>query len=223
MVKLILFDIDGTLAKGNSHLFAFEKAFKKFFDVDAKVTREYVGMTDWNVILSVLSNAGIPRERVEAKLKECMEEIVSLYRDFVKDAKIELFPGVKELLDMLEKEGFILGLLTGNLSEVAKAKLSNAGIYHYFKTGGFGEDSPNRFRLVDSALERLEKPGITKRDVVIIGDTPLDIKAAKDAGVKAIAVCTGEFSREELMDSGAEHVLDGLSDTEKTISMIKDV
>lgn len=109
--------------------------------------------------------------------------------------------------------------MTGNVKEIAKAKLSSVGVYQYFTTGGFGGTDPHTTRadLVNFALK---KSGYENRKnlVCLVGDTPLDIKAAHGAGIEhVVCVATGIYSLDELKQAGAESVLDDFKNTEITL------
>jgi len=97
-----------------------------------------------------------------------------------------------------------LGLITGNLKEIAMAKLKLAGIEHYFSFGGFG-DNLNRDDTAREAIKNKEDD-----EIFLVGDTPLDILAGKEIGAKTIGITTGIYSAKELKDVGADIVVDNL-------------
>jgi phosphoglycolate phosphatase-like HAD superfamily hydrolase len=134
-------------------------------------------------------------------------------------------PGVPGLLDAVEAhpEG-ILGLLTGNVVEGARAKLSAVGIEpDRFAVGAFGSDHETRSELPAVAQRRaLEQLGVDVRgsDVVIVGDTPNDIDCGRSVGARAIAVATGGYRADELRAHEPHAVFEDLSSTDEVLDAI---
>jgi phosphoglycolate phosphatase-like HAD superfamily hydrolase len=127
-----------------------------------------------------------------------------------------LKPGVMEFLDALRNAGvFWLGLLTGNIEKGARIKLGAFGLNEYFAAGAFGDDNEDRNSLLPVAVERFSRISgveIQFRDCVVIGDTPRDVQCSKPFGAVSIAVSTGRYSHEHLLETGAHHVLKDLTD-----------
>jgi phosphoglycolate phosphatase len=135
-----------------------------------------------------------------------------------------LMPGVRALLDRLVgRDHIFLGLLTGNYEEGARLKLEYFDLWRYFRCGAFGDATPDRNRLLPQALARVEAcggPAAGASEVVIVGDTPLDVAVAVAGGVRSIAVATGSHGVEELKAAGADVVFDTLADTDAVIDAI---
>jgi phosphoglycolate phosphatase-like HAD superfamily hydrolase len=134
-----------------------------------------------------------------------------------------LMPGVPKILEKVKDTDAIIGLVTGNLEEIAYTKLRHFKIHEFFILGGFGHISPIRSDLVEYAIKKAEEKfgKIKKSNVFIIGDTPHDIKAAKDAGVKVIATATGSYSYKEIKEKNPDYIFKNLEDTEKVIEVIQ--
>ena len=210
MKSLILFDIDGTLTKtSEEHKNSFSSAFKKIHNLEVSIDIiDYHGKTDQLIIKEVLIKKGLKKD---FKLKECMDEMIS----FVKKHKIniKLIKGVKKLIYKLEKEN-ILGLVTGNLEQIAIKKLNQVEIYNYFKVGAFGSDAFKRSDLIKIAIKRAKEKFNFEGKVFVIGDTPNDIIAGKEANVKTIAVATGIYSINELKKHNPDYVFENLNNDE---------
>lgn len=101
------------------------------------------------------------------------------------------------------------GLLTGNYAPAAHLKLEHVGFDpEHFTIGAYGDMAGDRSALVPVAVQQFhELHGTTPEDVLIIGDTPRDVRCAHDNGCSLLAVATGRFSVEELRAAGAEHVV----------------
>jgi len=136
----------------------------------------------------------------------------------------KLLPGIRNLLKSLKNHnGFATGLVTGNWRESGFFKLDYFGITDFFTDGAFSDDSEFRNDLVGLAVSRFEERLSVRfdpRDVVVIGDTPLDVAAAQSYGARSAAVATGFHSIQELMDSGADAVFEDFSDTEKVLKAL---
>ncbi len=224
MNKLILFDVDYTLINGlNGHKQAFIVAFEKVYGIKTNIDIiEHYGMTDQEIIIKVLLKNKLERKEIFTKLEKCMKEMESVFKKLVDNDEIILLPGVKETLRHLTDYDVGIGLITGNLEVIAREKLNKAGISSYFKFGGFGSDNLKRSNLVKIAIERAKKIYQCEfNDIFIIGDTPRDIRAGEEAGVKTIGVATGDYSKNQLKKAGANFVLESLNEREKLIRIIE--
>jgi phosphoglycolate phosphatase-like HAD superfamily hydrolase len=132
--------------------------------------------------------------------------------------------GIREALDAVRAHPEIhQALLTGNLKEGARLKLSHLGLWDYFEFGAFADDSSVRDELGPFALARAEESlGIKfpPERVYIIGDTPHDIACGNAIGARTIAVATGAFSVAELAALNPTHTFADLSDTQALLKVI---
>jgi phosphoglycolate phosphatase len=132
-----------------------------------------------------------------------------------------IMPGVRELLDALhERDDVYLALLTGNYEAAARVKLGYFDLWRYFACGAFGDHAPDRNSLLPRAIARVATsggPSFSPSDIVVIGDTPLDVACAAAGGARSMAVATGFHSVEELRAVGADVVLQDLADTEHVL------
>ncbi len=224
MKGLILFDIDKTLIKDSTgHIEAFSEGFKKIYNLDTTIEIiNHAGMTDQQVIIEVLKKKGLKESEILPKINRCME-IMNEHFDRIKDSiEVEVFKGVPELLAILKKNGFLLGLVTGNLEPIARSKMKKANLDNYFKFGGFGSDKKKRTELVKLAIKRAKELfGFEfHKNVFLFGDTPKDIKAGHEAGIISIGVATGIYTKEELENTNADYVVENLQNTSKILDII---
>lgn len=219
---LVLFDVDHTLlTAGDFHWRAYELAFLKVFNV--KIPDNFppwYGYTDLQIIYSLMELYHIMRDERKAH-----EIIMIMVEEFAKMdlTGSKLLGGVEELLRGLQDyDNIILGLVTGNIEDIAYAKLRHLRIDEYFILGGFGGISEIRSELVKDAIRKAEQQfgKIDKKDVFVIGDTTGDIKAARGAGVNVISVCTGDESSELLKSFGPDFIFSDLKDTKRLIEII---
>jgi len=222
--RLVLFDVDYTLIRGSKiHKASIVEGIKEIFGIQAPIDRlKLHGMTDQQIVTDLLKISGIEDSTIKEKMDLCIKSITQFYNLHRSDDNVHLMEGVKSLLKELSKhEDVILGLVTGNIEQIAYGKLSSVSISEHFTLGGFGSDHIERYRLVEIAIERAKKKyNIKKLNTFIVGDTPKDIIAAKKAGVYSIGVATGSFDKQELKKAGADFVLESLSEKEKFINFI---
>jgi phosphoglycolate phosphatase-like HAD superfamily hydrolase len=134
-----------------------------------------------------------------------------------------IMPGVRELLDQLrDRDDVYLALLTGNLESGARVKLEYFDLWRYFQCGAFGDDVHDRNKLLEVALERVRASGGPSRpsEVIVVGDTPLDVAVAKAGGARSIAVATGGYDAATLAATGADIVLENFSDLVATLTAL---
>jgi phosphoglycolate phosphatase-like HAD superfamily hydrolase len=208
----VLFDIDGTLIdSGGAGAVAWREAFQDLYGIPADIGRfTDAGMTDPEVgrltFEAVVGHAPSFSElaQVLARRQRHLPQAVAQSEGY------RVLPGVRERLEQLHDDGYLLGLTTGGTEAAAHIKLARAELNHYFCFGGYGSDSADRVELTRRAIERggvtLGEPLEPSR-ATVVGDTPLDIQAAHGAGAVAVGVATGHFSVDELRATGAEHVL----------------
>jgi len=218
-----LFDIDKTLLKSASgHHLSFSEAFKKVYGIDTDIDIiEHDGMTDQQIITEVLKKNGVAEETIKSKMVECMKIMVDYFNKVVKDENITVLDGVPELLEELKRNNVLIGLLTGNLEHIARAKLTRVGLNDYFKLGGFGSDDIDRANLVKIAISRAKEKFNFNGSVFLVGDAPKDMEAGKQAGVKNIGVATGKYSMEQLKAAGANFTIPNLENKEEFLEILK--
>lgn len=223
MDKLVLFDIDKTLiTSSKAHDLAFSAAFKNVygFDTNQRAINHH-GMTDQQIIIEVIKKQGLTEEEVRSKLKECMQYMVDFYHKNSQSDEITVLNGVNKLLEELSKHNILMGLVTGNLEPIARGKLTTVGLNHYFIVGGFGSDDINRTKLVKLAIKRAQNQGfIVNNNVYLFGDAPQDMKAGKEGGAVTIGITTGVYSKEQLLEAGANYILESLQDKSKVLKIL---
>ena len=215
---IALFDIDGTLLRaGGAGRRAVELALSEVLEEPEEEVSlhsvEFAGRTDPWIVRAALMHYGVMAD--EGLIHEVIRRYVAhLPRELERADAFEVLPGVLSLLSELSgRDDLVLGLGTGNTEPAAYAKLARGGLDSFFEFGGFGSDHAERPEVLRTALHRgLEQTGAQREDarVVVIGDTPHDVAAAKAIGAHSVAVSTGAYEPSALRAAGASVVVSDL-------------
>ncbi len=159
MDKVVLFDIDDTLMKvPRLDVTIFPDSLKKVYGTDVRMGELFGGMTDQGIIIRLLEKEGMERREIMERMEEAKTVVSRVFAMKYPETLREcVLPGARELLSKLREEGFRLGLLTGNMEEMAWEKMRRAGLDGIFEFGGFGSDAIERNDLLPIAMERAEK------------------------------------------------------------------
>ena len=216
MIKVILFDIDGTLVlTGGAGGRAMTRAFEELFAVpDAFHGIPMPGRTDSWILSDAAAAHGIPSAQL-SRFHDVYLAYLATELDRPGPRK-GVMPGVRPLLDALVARADVyLALLTGNYEAAARLKLEYFDLWRYFRCGAFGDAAPDRNGLLSKALAAVRAcggPAASASDAVVVGDTPLDVACAAASGARSIAVATGGYDVDALRAAGADVVFPDLSD-----------
>ncbi len=219
-MRLILWDIDGTLVDAAGHgRLAFDDAYEKVVGRPFTESIAMAGRTDHQIAMAML---GEEHEHLPRMLEELAAALVD--REELIRAEGRAFPGAREALEALAgRDGVVQSLLTGNLESNAALKVGAFGLDSFldFEVGGYGSDPhEERTDLVEVARERARAKYGEPAETVLVGDTPLDVRAARAAAARAVAVATGPYDTDELHESGADAVLEDLRDSERVVAAV---
>jgi phosphoglycolate phosphatase-like HAD superfamily hydrolase len=227
MPRLLLFDIDGTLIDSNgAGGAAILDAAEEHFGIhrDELPPLQLAGATDPAIAMDIfnLIKREHTRDDVFAFLDRYLDNLQRrLHAD---DFRGFTLPGVNALLDALSVESEAhLGLLTGNVKRGAEIKLTRHGIFDRFIDGGFGSDHHDRNQLGPVALQRMQNATGTRydiADVIVIGDTPKDIRCAEAFGAKCLAVATGQYSTDELRALNPWRTVESFADLNAMVELL---
>ena len=221
--RLALFDIDGTLlAAGDpDHIPCLVEALTEVYGCPVTLDGVPLGGNQERAIArTAAQRAGVAEDRIDEGLDRVMAELGRRFLERVTDRTDRLLPGVPASLRALADDGWDLGVLSGGARAVSRAKLEHAGLAGWFPIGAFGDDHEERAALVPLALaEGADHHGAAFRPdaVVLIGDTPRDVEAARAARCGVVAVATGRFGVDELEGLSPDAVLADLSDADALV------
>jgi phosphoglycolate phosphatase-like HAD superfamily hydrolase len=211
-VKLLLFDIDGTLVlTGGAGIRALNRAFCQVVGiVNALDGIRLHGKTDPAIVREIFNARGAHQNA------DSYDQILAAYVEFLpeevqRSENYRVLPGILRFLqDFQGRSDLAFGLATGNVEAGARIKLARGNLNPFFAFGGFGSDAENRTELVRRAAHngsRLAGVTIDPNDIFVIGDTPRDIVAGREAGYRTVGVATSDYSTEDLSAAGADLVL----------------
>ena len=198
-----LFDIDGTLlrAQGGVHNDAFPESVRQVMGREISLDRVLLhGNTDSRILAQAFEHAGVNRnswEPYRQAIHDRMWTLVDQRRDQI---QIVMMPGIRESLDHLQKLGRVLGTATGNLELIGWLKIELAGLRDYFTFGGFSDAHEERAAMIGAAAAMARSQAGDDASVCVVGDTPADIAAARANHLPVIAVATGAYTVEDLLE-----------------------
>jgi phosphoglycolate phosphatase len=217
--RLVLWDIDGTLVdSAGAGREAFSDAFESLFGKRPEGRVEMAGRTDEEIALEMLDRNGIAEgERHLSGFADALARALATKAEMIAE-RGRPYPGAREAIERLAAEpGVLQSLLTGNIEPNAAIKLGAVGLLDHLdlEIGGYGSDHRVRAELVLIARRKARaKYGIDfePKETVLVGDTPLDVAAGRDAGARVVAVASSSFGVHELEAAGPDHVLEHLCD-----------
>ncbi|MBA3841699.1 MAG: HAD family hydrolase [Actinobacteria bacterium] len=216
-IVVILFDIDGTLIiSGGAGAASWRLAFDELYGIPADIGEfTDTGMTDPDVG-RLTFEAVLHREPEGDEFAKLLERRLHYLHRTAADSKdYRVLPGVEELLPKLLHDGYLLGIVTGNLEAAAHIKLYRSGLNRYFSFGGYGSDSTDRVELTRIALERgalVYGAPLPPEQAIVVGDTPHDVEGAHGADLKCVGVASHNFTADQLREGGADWVINSLTE-----------
>lgn len=220
VVKLVLFDIDGTILwSDGAGRRAMQRALISSFGAPGSTEYRYDGKTDVQIVRDLMRMEGHADAIIDERMETLLEQyLAGLHRELESTTHVQRFDGVLELLEALEaRPDRRIGLLTGNIEFGAHAKLRAVGIDPArFTVCAFGSDHEERRELPAIAQRRARELFGTHLEgeaIVVIGDTPADIDCTRGIRARAIAVATGRYSVDDLATHQPFAVFPDLRDT----------
>lgn len=204
----IIFDIDGTLASTNELIFSsFNFIFKKYLNktLTPKEIISYFGPTENKIIEELFDEP---------------DTVKKDYYDFYNENHhiVDLYAGIKEILETCKEKNILLSIYTGKGREAAEITLKKLSIYNYFDLIVTGDEVKKHKPSPEGINLFLEKFNLSKEKVLMIGDAPSDIKAARDAGIKVASVLWDSYSKEKVLQMNSDFVFHSVDELKNFIS-----
>jgi len=215
MVRLVLFDVDGTLIRtGGAGVEAFGRTMASLFNCpDGTERMKFAGRTDVSLVRELFRLNRI--DPTADNFQRFFDGYPFWLDHLLEHCQGGVCRGARELL-----EGFralpqppVVGLLTGNIRLGAELKLRRFGLWDYFETGAFADDGEDRDRIATVAKRRGSQGvgGHLRGDqIVVVGDTAHDIQCGRSIGAKVLAVATGGASMEQLRPHQPDRLVEDL-------------
>lgn len=213
--KVIIFDFDGTLCDTRSNIIIAFRATMERLGLemcDEETCGATIGLTLRDGFKSMYPDFD------DAKIDYCVETYREIFAERRKELMPDLFPGVKETLEELHKRGHRMTIATSRLTDSLMLFMRHHGIDHYFEYA-VGSDSVTHHKPhPEPALKTLQELNIAPSEAIMVGDMPVDIAMAHNAGIRAIGVDYGNATREELEAAEADWIVDSIT---KILEIIK--
>lgn len=209
MLKLLIFDLDGTLVDSsvditNAINHAIEPA-----GIAPLTTKKVISMVGYGI--TQLVEGIVPPEFSEEVLKRFLQH----YSGHIID-NTRPYPGVTETLSKLGN--YKKSVISNKKEALSKEVMDRLGLSGFFDFILGSDSTTERKPSPEPIYKALKQAGVTKNEAIIIGDSDIDIKAGKAAGIKTLAVTYGFRKKEDL--TGADHIIDSF---EELISVLKEI
>jgi phosphoglycolate phosphatase-like HAD superfamily hydrolase len=226
-MHICFLDIDGTLVStGGAGQAAFVVTLDKDFGITDASTAdvEFSGRSDRAITMDLFARHGIAPtvdawQQFRVAYVDRLAEVLPKYQG-------QVLPGAVALLEALAaRNNVALGLITGNVREAARHKLIHYGLWDWFPFGGFGDEHTDRCDIAAAALTAGQKHlnGAAHRELVVIGDTPNDIRCARSIGARAVAVPTGSTSIDVLRAAQPDVLVETLEDVAPILQLLDEI
>ena len=191
-------------------------AFDELYGIPADIGKfTDAGMTDPEVGRKTFE-ALLKRKPDRKEFARLLERRLHYLHQTVAESKdYRVLPGVEELLPELLNDGYLLGLVTGNVEAAAHIKLHRAKLNRFFSFGGYGSDSDDRGEVTKITLDRASLvfgETVTPEQAIVVGDTPHDVEGAHAAGIACVGVGSHHFTADELREAGADYAISSLTE-----------
>jgi len=204
----IIFDIDGTLTSTNELIFAsFNHVMNKYLN-KTMTNNEIIslfGPTE-DVILEDFTGSDFPQAR---------EDYYNYYSQ--NHTMADLYPGIMEILTFLKSKKIPLSIFTGKGRDAATITLNKLKIYDKFDMIVTGDDVKDHKPSPEGILMFIDKFKLDKNSVLMIGDSPSDIKAAHSAGVKIASVLWDSYSKDKVLEMESDYIFNTVGELKEFI------
>jgi phosphoglycolate phosphatase len=205
-MKLLIFDLDGTLVDSKLdlvHSVNAARASMKLPPISEQLVSSYVGSG-----APVLVRRALGPDASAAEVERALEYFLGYYREHMLD-NTRLYPGVHEALDRLFDAGTKMAVLTNKPVRFSQAIIDGLGLDgHFFRIYGgnsFEQKKPDPIGI----QTLLTESGIARERTIMVGDSGVDVRTARNANVKACGVTYG-FQPETFEQDPPDIVVDNM-------------
>ncbi|MCI6917751.1 HAD-IA family hydrolase [bacterium] len=207
-IKLVIFDFDGTLADTKENIILTFQMTMKELGVEIKSRQECaatIGLTLEDAFKVLYP--GMTAEKY-ILLRDTYRRIFKENRKILVPG---LFPEVMETLEELHRRGYLMSIASSRQSPSLQSFLEDMKIAHLFEYAVGGDNVEHPKPAPDAVLQILRHYNLSAEEAFVVGDMPFDINMATNAGVKSCGVTWGNADAAQLKESGANYVIDKMS------------
>jgi HAD superfamily hydrolase (TIGR01509 family) len=206
VIGAVLFDVDGTLIDSNDlHATAWRETFLHFgVDLPLDEIRGQIGKGGDNLMPALL-----PEDLLEQRQDEMEDFRTDLFkRDYL--PRVVPFPAVRKLFERIVADGKKIVLASSAKGEEVEYHMGVIGARDLITDTTSADDVEHSKPCPDIFAAALDKVSpLSAEQVVVVGDTPYDVRAAKKLGIRVIGFRSGGFPEESLIEAGADEIYDG--------------
>jgi phosphoglycolate phosphatase len=213
--KVIIFDFDGTLCDTRSNIIIAFRATMERLGLemrDEETCGATIGLTLRDGFKSMYPTFD------DVTIDNCVDTYREIFAERRKELMPNLFPGVKETLEELHKRGYRMTIATSRLTDSLMLFMRHHGIDHYFEYAVGSDSVTNHKPHPEPALKTLAALNIEASEAIMVGDMPVDIAMAHNAGIRAVGVNYGNATHEELVEAKADWIIDDIT---KLLSIVE--
>ena len=205
-----LFDVDGTLLHCTDavHYFAFCEALTSIagrpMNLDGVVAH---GNVDNGILRDAFAHASIREAVWRPRLPELHEQMCRYVAAHHLEFSAGPLPGVRAVLEHLQARSAVLGIASGNLAAIGRAKLRHVGLADFFTVGGWSDSHETRTEVFAAAVQKMKAAAGPQATICVLGDTPADIAAARANHLPVIAIATGIYTAAQLASNPPDLLL----------------
>ncbi len=223
---LVLFDLDGIVIKEDIRpLFGrLAYALSKTFGAGKLPKRTICGATDTFVIQKLAAYNSIKKRQVKRHRRELHSYASEFVKLHINEANPSARSDFKILFSSILKEKYHVGLVTGNLSQIAEIKLKQVGLQKAFEFYRFDDGSGAKDGMLRSVVKEFKSRSTERQkvhNVIYVGDSTSDVIAAKHVRIKSVAVANGVASHSKLRAVHPDLLVKSLSERSKIMKFIK--
>ena len=206
-MNLLIFDLDGTLIDSKLDLVHSVNATRAMLDlapISDDVVASYVGNG-----APILIRRALGPSASEAEVQRALQYFLAYYREHMLD-HTHLYPGVQDALDRLHEAGTKMAVLTNKPVRFSRSLVEGLGLaQHFFQV--YGGNSFEQKKPHPIGIETLlEETGLARDRTIMVGDSGVDIRTARNANVKACGVTYG-FQPEGFLEDPPDLLVDNMS------------